>query len=621
MKNYFYIIGITLALIISVPSVRAQVPDPTPTPPVQETTQPDQDAVRNEIEKLKEMVKALEKRLAAQEAKEKEEAVKAPETPKEVVDKVVENEKQTAKLTEEQEEANQKIKALNRRVTKTERDTALQRIRFRGDYRFEAHSIRSTIPAHYDGMQLQNGLVNTMFAMNVLGRPPMSLNEIQQTVADNFADYQYFTANMTFDQLKQSMASFPPAMQQQLMGMLLPSTFVPEQKANNKILYTNRLRLNLDSKVTDNVSFSARLSMYKVFGDSTGVQVFNGQPTSMNIDGTTAGVPNSDQLRVERAYFVWNKMGGSDFFLSVGRRPSTAGPPLNFSEDEMRAGTPTGSLIDYQFDGITFGYRLGDKTILRLCYGVGYESGFGNGDLAKMPQDRLKDVHFLGGNFDIWNTEGMLIQATVARAFDVTDGFNGLVVLPTDPLTGAPVPAPVVMRFTPSANLGSINLAGLTFTKSFRNLDIYGSANYVGLRPNGLTTPFGGIGSDPFETPVDRNGAMFLAGMRYKFGEDERTKLGFEFNHGTKYWFNFAQAQDDIVAPKTNTRGEVFEVFMTHRLSNRFIIKANYINYDYRYSGSGWHIGAPKRLSETPILGFPTYSDAQVFSLSTIVRF
>jgi hypothetical protein len=369
------------------------------------------------------------------------------------------------------------------------------------------------------------------------------------------------------------------------------------------------------------MQFSARLSMYKVWGDSTGVQVFNGQPTSMNVDGTTAGVPNSDQVRVERAYFSWDKIGGSKFFLSIGRRPSTNGPPLNYSEDELRAGTPTGALINYQFDGITFGYKLSMNTILRLCYGLGYESGFGNGDLIKMPQDRLKDVHFLGGNVDVWSSENWLIQATAARAFNVTDGFNGLVVMPNDPLTGAQVGAPVIMRFTPSQNLGSINLAGITVTRKAGPVDIFGSLNYSGLRPNGLTTPFGGMVSDPFENPVNRDGMMIYAGLRYRFGEDEKTKLGFEFNHGTKYWFNFAQAEDDIISPKTNTRGEVFEVYLTHRLNNGFIIKGNYINYNYRYSGSGWHIGAPKRLSETPILGFPTYKDAQVLTVSTIVRF
>ncbi|HBR58097.1 MAG TPA: hypothetical protein DEA22_11630, partial [Blastocatellia bacterium] len=110
-------------------------------------------------------------------------------------------------------------------------------------------------------------------------------------------------------------------------------------------------------------------------------------------------------------------------------------------------------------------------------------------------------------------------------------------------------------------------------------------------------------------------------GARYGFGDDERTKIGFEFNHGTKYWFNFAQAEDDIIAPKTNTRGDVYEVYLTHRLNSRFIVKGNYIKYNYTYSGSGWHLGAPKDLSTTPILGFPTYKDAQMLTLSTIVRF
>ncbi len=590
---------ITLALCISTPVLWAQ--NVQPSPQTDQNRKADDESLRNEIEKLKEMVKALEERLAAQ---EKKNTVPATTPPVAV-----------------QEDTEKKINELDRRVTKTERDTSLQRVRISGDYRFEAHTIRATLPARYDGMKLQNLLVKSMFSIGVLGRPPMNLGEIEQTVAANYGSYQYFTSNLTFDQLKQSMASFPPDMQQQLMGMLLPATYVPETKANNSILYTNRLRLRLDSKVTENMSFSARLSMYKVFGDSTGVQVFNGQPTSFNVDGTTAGVPNSDQVRVERAYFSWDKIGNSKFFLSIGRRPSTSGPPLQYREDEPRGGTPSGALIDYQFDGITFGYKVSDNIILRLCYGLGYESGFGNGDLIKMPQDRLKDVHFIGGNFDLWASDSWLVQATVARAFNVTDGFNGLVVLPNNPLTGETVGAPVIMRFTPSSNLGSINLAGLTVTKKYKGLDLFGTVNYSGMRPNGITTPFGGMMSDPFETPENRDGFMFYGGIRYAFGTEERTKIGFEFNHGSKYWFNFAQAEDDIIAPKTNTRGEVFETYITHRITPRFIIKGGYIFYNYRYSGSGWHIGAPKRLTDTPILGFPTYQDAQMLTIGTIVRF
>jgi hypothetical protein len=136
-----------------------------------------------------------------------------------------------------------------------------------------------------------------------------------------------------------------------------------------------------------------------------------------------------------------------------------------------------------------------------------------------------------------------------------------------------------------------------------------------------MTSPFGGLMSDPFETPVDHDGYMFWVGARFNFPNDERTKLGFEFNKGSQYWFNFAQAGDDIIAPKTNTRGNVYEAYLTHRIKDRFIVKADYIRYDYDYSGSGWHVGAPKRLDATPILGFPTYQTAQKLGVSLIARF
>jgi hypothetical protein len=566
--------------------------------------------LEQEVEKLKKTIDNLEKRLEAQEnaAKPGNETPEAAGQPQKV-------ESSSA------EEIKTKIDDMEKRLDAAELKQAQDRLRFSGDYRFEAHSIWADVPEHYDGMQLQNMVVKTLFATPILGRPPQSVDEINNTVSTHYADYLQFTSNLTFSQLKQAMGSIPPDMQQQLFGMLLPGTYVPAYSNDNSILYTNRLRLKFDAKVSENVSFSGRLSMYKVFGDSTGVQVFNGQPNSFNIDGTTTSVPNSDQVRIDRAYFSWNNIGGSKLYLSIGRRPSTNGPPMNYRDDEPRGGTPMASLIDYQFDGITVGYSINDYMVWRVCYGLGYESGFGNGNLLKMPQDRLKDVHFLGLNTDLYNSETTLVQVTYAHAFDVTDGFTGLIVLTANPLTGDPVGAPVVMRYSPTANLGSINLLGGVVTRRQGPLDLYGSLNYSGTRPNGTTTPFGGLMSDPFETPEDHDGFMVLGGIRVNFPNDERTKVGFEYNHGSQYWFNFAQAQDDIIAPKTNVRGNVYETYLTHRISNNFIVKADYIYYDYDYSGSGWHVGAPKPLDSTPVLGYPTYDRAQKAALSLIARF
>ena len=87
---------------------------------------------------------------------------------------------------------------------------------------------------------------------------------------------------------------------------------------------------------------------------------------------------------------------------------------------------------------------------------------------------------------------------------------------------------------------------------------------------------------------------MYYLGGRYNFPNGE-TKLGLEFNHGSKYWFNFALAEDDFLAPKTSTRGDVWEVYLTHRIRDRFVIKLDYMYYDYDYSGSGWLLGAAAR--------------------------
>ncbi|HNX50446.1 MAG TPA: DUF3373 family protein, partial [Thermoanaerobaculaceae bacterium] len=518
------------------------------------------------------------------------------------------------------EKTRKEIEDLEARLEKVEKKAAKDRINFSGDYRFEAHSIQATVPDHYDGMMLQKGIVDTFFYYGANGQFPPNGQAVQQFIAQNYASYLMFTTNLTYKQLAQGMAQIPPAMQQQLMMLLLPSTYVPGYDADNSILYTNRLRLNMDAEVTENVKFTGRLSMYKAFGDSTGVQVFNGQSNTFTIDGNTTGVPNSDALRVERAYFDWTHIGGSNLYLSIGRRPSAGGPPMHLRQGELRAGSPMGSLIDFQFDGITIGYHLGENSTARICYGLGYESGFGNGQLLQTSGDKLKDAQFAGLNWDIWDDDSMLAQVTMARAYNLTDGFNGLIVLPNNPVTGQAVGAPVVMRFTPSANLGDMDIAGALIMRHDGPIDWFVNFNYVKSHPDNVTTPFGGLYSDPFQTPKSHSGSMYYVGLRYNL-PNGKTMLGAEYNHGSEYWFNFTPAQDDIINPKTNTRGSVIEAYLMHQIRDRFTFRLGYINYDYEYSGSGWHIGAPKKLDSKPVLGFPTYDSASMLTATMTVKF
>ena len=521
--------------------------------------------------------------------------------------------------TEEQiADLQEEVKDLEKRMMKTERKAALDRINFTGDFRFEVNSISSTYDDYFNGMQLQRGLVDTLFYFGANGMPPQSPEDVQNYIAQNYANYLYYLDNVvTFDWLKEVMASFPPEMQQGLMEQLLPYTFTEGYDYKNDILYTNRLRLQMNANVSKSVEFVGRLSMYKVWGDSTGVQTFNGFPTSINIDGTTTSVPNSDILRVERAYFTWS---GDKFYLSIGRRPSTGGTPLNFRNDEPRGGSPLGTLVNFQFDGATFGWKISDQSTFRICYGVGFESGFGNAQELQKPADRLKDASFLGLNWDIWNTEDLFIQTTIMRAFDVTDGFGGLVVLPVDPVTGQDVPAPIVMRYAPSATLGDISWASLVGVIHPGAFDVFASLSYMKSNPNNVTSPFGGLFSDPFETPEKQDGYSYYLGARWNL-PNNKTKIGLEYNYGSEYWFNMAVAEDSFYAPKTSVRGDVWEVYLTHRITKNFILKLDYMKYDFSHSGSGWHMGAPKDLDSTPILGFPSPTDANRFLLGLQARF
>ncbi len=523
-----------------------------------------------------------------------------------------------AATKEEIEKLKQEIEELEKRVMKNERKTALDRVNFSGDFRFELNSIDATFEDYFDGMMLQRMLVDTLFYFGATGMPPASPEDVQGFIAQNYSQYLYYLDNVvSFDWLKETLGQFPPEVQQGLLGALLPYTYQDGYDYSNSLLYTNRLRLMMDAKISDSVDFQGRLAMYKVWGDSTGVQVFDGQPTSINIDGTTASVPNSDVVRVERAYFTWHS---PKLYLSIGRRPSTGGAPLNFRNDEPRGGSPLGSVVNFQFDGATLGWHISEQSTFRLCYGVGYESGWGNGELLRTPADRLSDASFFGFNWDIVDTDELFIQATALRAFDVTDGFNGLVVLPVDPVTGQDVPAPVVLRYTPSANLGDISWASVVGIVHPGPFDLFATFSYMETDPNPVTTPFGGLLSDPFSNPEAQDGTMVYLGARYNFAND-RTRLGLEYNQGSEYWFNMAVAEDDLIAPKTAVRGDVWELYATHRITKGFIVKLDYMKYDFEYSGSGWHVGAPKPLDETPVLGFATPSSMDKYLLSLQARF
>ncbi|MBW2689474.1 MAG: DUF3373 family protein, partial [Deltaproteobacteria bacterium] len=277
------------------------------------------------------------------------------------------------------------------------------------------------------------------------------------------------------------------------MALAIPDTY----DINNDIFYTSRLRLNMKAKVWDNVKFNGRLLMFKNWGDSTGSQVFDSW-NRFTMDGTNSGNTTGDSLHVDRAYMDWSNIADSGFYLSIGRRPSTGGPPTQYRENEMRGGTPTGNVMNLNFDGITIGRNIEDLTgiegmVARFCYGQGFESEWGNGEMFN--DIVTKDTHFAGINLDVLNDGTNFLQFTAFRAMDINDGFKGVIAFPTQ---YASIFAPTlyndmqkfpnfnfVTRVQPSVTIGDIDLGGVVFSREEENgINWFVSGGMTIIRPN-----------------------------------------------------------------------------------------------------------------------------------------
>jgi len=528
------------------------------------------------------------------------------------------------------EEIQAELDEISDRLDKAEKHAAIDRITFTGDFRTKADSL------HWQDAVWSPGVVvdADAFMASVMGDMAGWGYDINGTPLDPTDDF--FTPNGVLDNFT-SAYGLTIADLGMLKG-LVPFAMMPvpvvSKDIDNDFAATTRLRLNFKADVYKNVNFAGRLSMYKNWGDSTGVQVFDSW-NAFTMDGTDGGNTTGDWLRVERAYFNWKDIGGTPFFYSIGRRPSTYGPPSQYRENEMRGGTPGGHLVHFNFDGMTLGYKLDnvlEGMAVRFCYGQGFESQVGNGEMFN--ETVTDDTHLGGFAVDVLNNGTTLIQAMAFGAKDVVDGFKGTFAFPTQ---FAKLFAPTmyqdmqnfpnmnfVTRYQPSTTIGDMYLGGLSVSREEMNgINYFGSVGWTRLDSNGKAGMFGGMGSDMvYNAALDGAGGVMMVptgvvdddssqdGYGIYVGTQlpvmDGVKLGLEYNYGSKYWTPFTQAQDDMLGSKLATRGHVGEVYSIFEVNPRTFIKLAGLYYDYEYTGSGSPVGKPQNIDE--VLAGKAYS-------------
>jgi len=564
-------------------------------------------------------------------------------------------------LQKQIDDLKEELEYMQGRVDKNERHTALDRIQWSGDLRNKADSV------HYNNITVNQGFLvdfdrsfdrlSTPFGgplAGAAGGDLMAAQTMLEGLAMNPDAAPLAAAMAAYPNLVPAFVNYLALPPGSLGNQVFPSPLNDKFDQDNDILYTTRLRLGMKAKVWDNVSFTGRLLMYKNWGDSTGSKVMDSF-NAFTMDGTDSGNTTGDFVRVERAYFDWKDIGGSRFYLSIGRRPSTYGPPTNIRENELRGGTPSGHLVNFDFDGITVGYKLGEVTgiegqVVRFCYGQGFESKYGNGTL--FTETDLDDTHLGGFNIDVLNDGTNFVQFTFFGAKDIADSFKGVAVLPFADNDGDGIPddfntGGYVSRFQGQENLGDMLLGGIGFVREEENgikwfasgawTHTYANHKFNSMGLGGLlsdATPVMQVGSisvnpvtgapvidltqsvDSDGNPVfvtdglgkDRNGYSIYVGVQIPAWMG---KFGLEYNWGSKYWIPFTQAQDDVAGSKLAARGHVGEAYYIFDINPNMFIKVGGLYYDYTYSGSGSPVGLPKKVSDV--------KDGKAFSMFPVL--
>jgi len=396
-----------------------------------------------------------------------------------------------------------------------------------------------------------------------------------------------------------------------MIGGLMPyatQAAVPSYKPKNETLYSNRFGLDLNMKAAQDVSVSARLLMYKTFGASDeGALTNSGSAPFFSdrvgvFDGTLGHIPSSSFLNVDRVYATWSNIADQDIWFSVGRRPSTHGAPSHLRANTARPGTggTPALLVDYAFDGMTVGWAPDIDALPgaygKICYGRGYESGF-----SKALTNSLEDTDMLGISVVPIDTDPLRVWLQWNRGMSIFD---------------APKMANTYFGTTmPKTNLGDIDWYGAGALGTIKkvgpgDLNWFADVGMSVTHPNDkVSSQFGfqGLMTGAFfnpEAPSSKTGSALYVGLRYDL--PSKTKLGLEYNHGSKNWITFAPAAGDSWTSKVGTRGNVYEVYAIQELDAKPIssymaksfFRLGFQYYDFQYTGSNNWVGAPVKISD-----------------------
>ncbi len=387
-------------------------------------------------------------------------------------------------------------------------------------------------------------------------------------------------------------------------------------KSKNNALMTNRLWLGMGYKADDNSSFHGKLSYNKAFGDTADHDQSNTNPGYADFDWVTNENATDNTIKLKEAYWLYtnNTFFGTDvpWTASVGRRPSTDGLPINLRNDQ-KENSPLSHVVDVEFDGFSFRFDTEMVTGFRgswfkICAGRGLSNATPRfdfvGDAYAEDESKNVDVDLLGIIAVPYDDGQYSVHTNYARAWNLI-GFDGQSLY--DYQTN---------NIEPSfKDVGNIDYATVLFkTEGIGNgisdyLDdtiAFASLAMSKTNPDAL----GMLGSLESET-----GTSVWLGLNAPCPiSPDDSRIGLEWNKGSKYWRSMTYGEDTYAGSKIATRGQAWEVYRNQKLTDALSFGVSYVYMQYDYTGSNSFFGAdgtPMTMAQAQAAGQNPVESAQ----------
>ncbi len=382
-------------------------------------------------------------------------------------------------------------------------------------------------------------------------------------------------------------------------------------RSKNNALLTNRLWLGAAYQPNDNTIFRGKLSYNKAFGDTANHSQSNTNPQFANFDWVTNENATNNTIKVKEAYWLYKNpnLFGADlpWTVSIGRRPSTDGLPINLRNDQ-KANSPLSHTVDVEFDGLSFKLDTEKTTGLtgswfKICAGRGLTNAkprfqMDGADYSK-DETKNSDVDMLGFIATPYDDGQYSVHMNYARAWNMI-GFDGASLMNFGQAYGAfkqdpnPKNAYNLQMAKPKfKDVGDMDFAtvllksegiGNGISDYLDDTTVFASYAVSKTRPNSL----GMLGSTD-----SKKGHSIWLGLNAPCPiSPDSARIGFEWNKGSKYWRSMTYGEDTYAGSKLATRGQAFEIYRTQKINNALSFGLSYLKIKYDYTGSNSFFGA-----------------------------